>query len=100
MSPFRIISGWWNGSGQPATKQDLQQTEIKIIMKLNEVAGVLTGIKDQVVKSKGEILKRISDLEAALANTELPQEATDAIAALKTEVQAVDDINPDAQPPV
>lgn len=63
--------------------------------KLEELAGIVTGLKEQVTKAKIEIIGRIAALEEALKNVELPAEATAALDALKTEVQAVDDINPD-----
>jgi hypothetical protein len=79
----------------------LELWEIKRIggecrMKLDEVAGVMQGISDQLAKAKTEILGKIADLEAALTNVELPADATTAIDALKVGAQALDDIVPDA----
>lgn len=73
--------------------------ETKIMAKLEELAGIVNGLKDQVTKSKIEIIGRIAALEEALKNVELPAGATAALEALKTEVQAVDDLNPDAPAP-
>jgi hypothetical protein len=67
--------------------------------KVNELAAQLTVVKEQVTKAKNEVIKRIADLEAALANVDLPPDAEAALTALKAEVQAVDDLNPDAPPP-
>lgn len=63
----------------------------------SQLAAELTALKDQNEKARVEILKKISDLEAALANagTTTP-EVDDALAALKASVQADDDLNPDA----
>lgn len=73
--------------------------EERMAIKVSEVAAIATAIKDQVTKAKEEILKRIADLETALANVELPAEAETALNALKSAVQEVDDINPDVPPP-
>lgn len=63
--------------------------------KLNDLTALVVSLTTQVNKSKDEVLKKIGDLEAALANTEIPAAAEEAIASLKAAVQAVDDVVPD-----
>lgn len=75
--------------------QEIKGKEVKIIMKLDEVAGVVRGVKDQVDKAKAEILAKIASLETSLANVELPVDATVALDELKLATQAIDDIVPD-----
>lgn len=89
----------WFRSWLPASLNDLKRTETNIMAKVNELAAQLTVVKEQVTKAKNEVIKRIADLEAALANVDLPPDAEAALTALKAEVQAVDDLNPDAPPP-
>lgn len=67
-------------------------------MKLNELAVTLTAVLDQLTKAKAEILGKISDLEAALVNVELPEDAQVALAALVVKAQALDDVVPDVEP--
>lgn len=69
-----------------------------IPMKLNELAVQLGDLATQLDKATGEILAKISDLETALENTELPSEALAAIEALKVKAQALDDVVPDFVP--
>lgn len=44
------------------------------------------------VLMKEEILAKIADLEAALGDVDLPEEAADALVALRLNVQTLDDI--------
>lgn len=79
---------------------DLTATLEKIMASQAELAAELTALKDQVVKSRAEVLKKIGDLEAALANAgSTTPEVDAALAALKQEVQTTDDIVPDAPTP-
>lgn len=60
----------------------------------------IKGFTKQLQKAKGEILKRIDDLEAAQANSGNTTPAEDeAMEALRGEVQGLDDVNPDAVDP-
>lgn len=71
---------------------------IKIIMDQTQLAADLSALKDQTEKAKGEVLAKIATLESAIAaagNT--TPEVDAALAALKSSVQGVDDIVPDAQ---
>lgn len=67
-------------------------------MKLNELATALTGLSAQFNKATAEIVAKISDLETALADTDIPDEATVMIEELKAQAKALDDIVPDAPP--
>ena len=60
--------------------------------KVSELAAKLTALSDQLTKAKAEIV-------AALADVELPAEATAALDKLTTISQAIDDLNKDATPP-
>lgn len=88
--------------GDPATTAALRSINQKleqIMASQKELADQLTALTGQVTKSKQEIIKKIADLETALANAgSTSTEVDKALAALKTEVQGVDDLHPDAPP--
>lgn len=67
-----------------------------------EQAQALRDLATQAKKSKQEILDKIAALETANTNAgNTTQEQDDALADLKSTVQGIDDINPDAIiPPV
>lgn len=68
-----------------------------------ELAVELNALRDQLKKigdETGATLKTVADLEAALAaGGPLTQEVQDALAALKTQAQATDDLVPDVAAP-
>jgi hypothetical protein len=69
----------------------------KIMATQAELAQSLKDVAAQVDKTKTEITSKIADLEAAIGNSgNTTPEVDDALAALKTAVQGVDDIVPDA----
>jgi peptidoglycan hydrolase CwlO-like protein len=76
-------------------------------MKVSEFGTTLTEVQTQLKKVFGEqqsaidqAKAKIAELEGQLANADAPQEAVDALAALKALVQQVDDQIPDdATPP-
>ena len=72
------------------------QPEEGIAMKLNELSGEIAAVVTQVAKVRDEVLARIAALEAALSDIEVPEDVTTALDALRTSVQAIDDLNPDA----
>ena len=76
----------------------LSKQHEEIVMKLNELSGVLTGLGTQLAKVQQEILDRIAALEAALTDVEVPEAAVVALGDLVTSVQSLDDIVPDAIP--
>lgn len=53
---------------------------------------------DEIIAKQDELNAKISDLETALANVEVPADASAAIDALKTAAQSLDDIVPDPTP--
>lgn len=83
---------------EPLLRELLQKVD-HIMATQAELAAQLTAVKDQVVKSRTEVLKKIADLETALANAgSTTPEVDAALAALKTEVQTSDDVIPDSTP--
>ncbi len=67
-----------------------------IKMKLSELSAMVVAISDQIAKAKIEVLAKITALEVALADVELPAEAQVALDGLKAKAQELDDIVPDA----
>ena len=76
----------------------LEQELEEINMKLSELAAAITEVSEQLAKAQVEIMTKIEELEAALADIELPQDAQDAIAALKEQAQRLDDVVPEVLP--
>lgn len=71
-----------------------------IMVKEAETAQEIRSLRDQVLKGNEEIKGKIAALEEAINNQdETSQEVTDALAELKSAVQAQDDIVPDAPTP-
>lgn len=68
----------------------LSTYELKGVL-VSAVQDVVDSITAQVLKSKGEVLAKIAELEAAVAAGEVPD-----FTALKEAVQSVDDIVADA----
>lgn len=62
-----------------------------------ELAQQLTALGAQLDKAKDEITSQVAALEAAIVSAgNVSQEVEDALAALKSKVQVLDDLNPDA----
>ena len=75
----------------------IAQLKELIVTSQTELAGQLNQLKDQADKARAEIVAKIADLEAALANGgPVTAEVQAAFDALKSSVQTVDDIVPDA----
>jgi len=72
----------------------------ELLMKIAELAGAIAGVSAQITKVQEEILGEIFNLEAALNDVDVPEEAADALVALRLGVQALDDIVPDPEIPV
>lgn len=68
-------------------------------MKLYELATTLNDLSVQLNKATGEIIDKITSLENALVDTDLPEDVAMLLGELKTQVKALDDIVPDAPPP-
>lgn len=75
------------------TPLDIFQLLKETYMKVSEAFAVLKETRDQLIKAKGEILGKISQLENA--DGELTPEQSAVIADLRATVQGVDDIIPD-----
>jgi len=70
--------------------------EVKKFM--GELADALGLIATQLAKAKDEIVAKIAELIAALANAPIPDDAKAKIEELKTLAVGLDDIVPDAPP--
>lgn len=69
-------------------------------MNQTELAQALTDLAAQSDKAKAEIVAKIDELEAAIANAgSTTPEVDAALAALKNSVQGLDDLNVDAPAP-
>jgi len=64
-------------------------------MKVSELSTAVAAISAQLAKIRGEVLDKIAALETALTDVDLPEDAIDALNALRGDVQAIDDIVPD-----
>ncbi|HOX59644.1 MAG TPA: hypothetical protein PLC99_22410 [Verrucomicrobiota bacterium] len=67
----------------------------ELMMKVSEISTAVTALSEQLVKVQVEILGKIEALETALTDVDLPEDAVDALNALRGNVQAIDDIVPD-----
>lgn len=70
----------------------------EIMTQVNELAMQLEAVNAQLTKAKDEIVAQVAALQEALQNVALPEAAETALAALTATAQALDDLNPDAQP--
>lgn len=67
-------------------------------MKLSELDDVLAGLGTTLNKAKDEILDKITALENALLEVDLPDEAVAALENVITAARALDDVVPDPEP--
>ena len=71
-----------------------------IIQKLNQIQMTNAELKDLLVASNDKVTKIIGEIQALkdlVANSgNVPQDVVDAVNALGTNLQAADDLNPDA----
>lgn len=70
----------------------------ELLMKVSELSTAVAEVSAQLTKARTEILDKITALEDALIDVELPEDAIAAINALRTDAQALDDIVPDIVP--
>jgi hypothetical protein len=70
--------------------------EREVAVKLAELSVALTAVRDDLAKAKAEIVGKIGALEAALADVEVPAEASAALADVVAAAKALDDVVPDA----
>jgi len=84
----------------PFLNTDLVYRSLEKIMSTQaELAAELVVLKDQVVKSRNEVIRIIEDLTAALAAAGgTTDEVNAAMAELRRELQISDDIVPDPLP--
>lgn len=76
---------------------ELLETVKRLETKMGAVANALAGVKDQLAKAQAEILAKIADLEAQLADAGKLDAADEAaLADLKAAAQGLDDVVPDA----
>lgn len=80
--------------GVPVTKQDLLETEKRIMAKLSELAPTLLALEGKLTKIQDEVEK----LREAFENSDvdIPAEAQESLDRLAALAQAIDDVNPDA----
>jgi 16S rRNA G1207 methylase RsmC len=71
------------------------RTNRKLDRLMGDVQDAVDAVVAQLDKAKGEILNEITNLEAQIAAGETPD-----LSALKAAAQALDDVVPDAEPPV
>jgi chromosome segregation ATPase len=77
-----------------------QENESKIIHILNQIQMTNAELKDLLIAANGKVdkvkteIQALKDLVAASEN--VPQDVVDAVNALGTNLQAADDLNPDA----
>lgn len=86
------------GLGELDQWRHVPATLDKIMTQLNELAATLITVDNQLTKAKGEIIAKLDELSAALADTALSPEAEEALASLTAQAQALDDIVPDVEP--
>lgn len=67
-----------------------------ITMTTEELAANINNAVTQLRKGTDEVLTKIKDLQTAVDANEVPQPVVDAVAALTTASQTLDDIVPDA----
>ena len=65
-----------------------------LVMTGQEALAAIQAVGTQLTKAKDEIVAKLAQLEAALANTNLPPEAEAALTDLKAQAQALDDVVP------
>lgn len=71
----------------------------RLEIKMGAVADALAGVSEKINKGTGEVLGRIDELEARLADAgKLDDADRAAIAAVRDAAQSLDDIVPDAVP--
>jgi seryl-tRNA synthetase len=96
-----IIHAHQCGRADCAKEENTQHKEV--MAKFNELAEQLTVVAAQVNKAKTEIISatqvlqdKVSALEAAITNGDVPENVLAAFNEVKSAAQAVDDLNPDA----
>lgn len=86
---------WGRLKKDSATLAEILNRVKEIQMNVSELTNSLTAIQATFEKAKAEIIGKIDNLQAALSNVELPEEAVAALAALQETATSLDDIVPD-----
>lgn len=76
----------------PATKQDLRESEERTNMKLSELKGAVDAVNSQLEKVAAEV----QALKDSLADAEIPADAQASLDRLAELTKNIDEINPDA----
>lgn len=99
---MREFFRWLAGTDRVLTALNHLSRKVDRIMATQaQIAAELTTLKDQLVKVGNEtttLIQKVADLEAAIANGPVTPELQAAFDAVKAQVQAVDDLVPDAAP--
>jgi uncharacterized phage infection (PIP) family protein YhgE len=92
---FHVRVEWVSKTDMANINNKLDQ----IIMKVSELQGVVTQVKDQLAKAADEITAKIAQLQST--DPDISPEGQAVIDELKAKAQALDDIVPDAatEPP-
>lgn len=91
------ISGWrrFTSRFRPATKLDV----LEILMTMEQAIAEIVSVRDQLIKSRDEILAKFKALEDATGGLkETTPEFDTALAELKSTVQSQDDLITDQEP--
>ena len=68
-------------------------------MEMNQLAGEMRALKDQLGKAAVEITTKVANLEAKIAESNaMTADVESALVELKGSVQMIDDLNPDPVP--
>ena len=70
----------------------MSETQEQLVADLTEIKATV----DKVAVESASTLAKVTELEAELANLEVPQAVTDLVAGIKAGVIAIDDLVPDA----
>lgn len=99
---LRVLERLDNKMQQLVNKQDFLTLNIQTMGQKTDQAladiALIKGTLDKVSAETSTLLQKITDLENTAGNNDTPQEVLDAIAAVKTQAEAVDALVPDAPP--
>lgn len=107
MNAFKHWLGRTWSRVKPATLSDLQHAERRIMSKLSQLGPALIALGADLTAVAEQLDKSTQEIVNAVSNVDLPGEAQAALdnlsalsGRLKTAAQGLDDLNPDAEPPV
>lgn len=70
-------------------------TQKQTSMKVSEAIQLVKDTRDQLIKAKGEILRKIAKLENGTGDNELTPDQIEIVQSLRAQVQSLDDVVPD-----